>query len=356
MSQPKVAIVHDWLIGGGAEKVVEALHQMYPKAPIYTSYVSREWQKRLNNQVITGYLQRWPFSKLRKFIPLLRIRWFESLDFSDYDLVISSSGAEAKGIKTTGATKHIAYIHAPTHYYWSRYDEYQKHPGFGLFNPLARFGLKALVGPLRRWDLLASQRPNVMLANSTYTQQQIKKYYHRDSAVVFPPVDIEKFKPNKPQKRSGFIIAGRQTPYKRFDLAVKVCTRLNLPLTVVGNGPEHNKLRSIAGPTVTFKTDVSDADLVRLFQSSEGFIFPGIDDFGIVAVEAIASGCPVIAYKYGGALDYVIPGKTGVFFDKQSVKSLSQALATFKPIKNVPFPSQFSQKQFKSSLLKHLSD
>ena len=194
----------------------------------------------------------------------------------------------------------------------------------------------------------------MIIANSTYTQKQIKKYYNRESLVVFPPVDVERFKPKKQHKRSGFVIAGRQTPYKRFDLAVKACSRLNKPLLVIGGGPENQKLRNLAGPSVAFKTNVSDNQLIDAFQSAEGFIFPGIDDFGIVAVEAIASGCPVIAYRSGGALDYIKPGETGVFFEKQTVDSLMEALENYDPIRKVPFPSQFSQDEFKVSLGKYL--
>src|SRR3990167_1075767 len=217
----KVAIVSDWLIGGGAERVVLELHRMYPNAPIYTSYATDEWKDKLVGKVITGYLQSWPFSKLRKFIPPLRGFWFSNLNLSEYDLVISSSGAEAKFIKTKPDTKHIAYIHAPTHYYWDRYEQYLRHPGFGMFDWLARFGLKVLVGPMRRWDFQAAQRPDYLIANSNSTRQQIKKYYKRDSVVIHPPVDIEKFKIlNKSSNlRSGFMTAGRQTPYKRIGLA-----------------------------------------------------------------------------------------------------------------------------------------
>ncbi len=350
----KVAIVHDWLIGGGAERVVEALHQMYPDAPIYTSYCSDEWRQRLDNKVVTGPLQRWPFSRLRKYIPFLRIWWFTSLKFDEFDLVISSSGAEAKGIKTGPNTLHVNYCHAPTHYYWSRYDEYLKNPGFGIFDPLARLGLRMLVGPLRRWDYKAAQRPDRIIANSSYTQAQIKKYYNRDSEVVFPPVDVEKFKSHNNRTRSGFVIAGRQTPYKRFDLAVTACTKLQLPLLVIGNGPEHKTLRQLAGPTVSFLPNASDEEVVKAFQHAEGFIFPGVDDFGIVAVEAIAAGCPVIAYKDGGALDYVVPEKTGIFFEKQTVNSLVEALSRFKffAVKKIPIP--VDSESFKTNLQKHL--
>ncbi len=330
----KVAIVHDWLIGGGAERVVEQLHRMFPDAPIYTSYSTDEWRGKLNQKVVTGYLQHWPFSKLRKFIPILRGWWFSGLDLSGYDLVISSSGAEAKFIKVKSPTKHLAYIHAPTHYYWNRYNEYLKHPGFGFFDPIARLGLRLFVGPMRRWDFRAAQRPDRLIANSSFTKGEIKKYYGRDSVVIHPPVDVDKFKISAPggssNQRRGFVIAGRQTPYKRFDLAVSACTKLNLSLTVIGDGPAHKKLIKMAGPSITFQSDTSDEVLAKSFSMAEGFIFPGMDDFGIVAVEAIASGTPVIAYKAGGALDYVTPGKTGLFFQKQTVAALCEALQKFQ--------------------------
>ena len=359
LSSVKVAIVHDWLIGGGAEKVVLAIHEMFPQAPIYTSYSTMEWRTKLDHKVITGYLGRWPFSKLRKYIPYLRARWFSHLDLSAYDLVISSSGAEAKGVKASPSTIHINYCHAPTHYYWSRYDEYLVSPGFGIFNPLARVCLKLLVGPMRRWDLKAAQRPNYIIANSTHTQSQIKKYYNRGSTVIHPPVDVQKFqRPTSNVQRptrSGLVIAGRQTPYKKFDLAVAACTKLSLPLKVIGNGPEHDKLKKIAGPTVTFIDTVTNDELPAHFQSAEAFIFPGLDDFGITPVEAMAAGTPVIAFRAGGAFDYVEEGKTGIFFDEQSVDSLGSALEKAKAINwdekiVVNKAVQFSPEAFKVSL------
>lgn len=327
----KVAIVHDWLVGGGAELVVEQLHKLFPDAPIYTSYATREWRRRLDGKVRTGWLQ--PLGRVRKFIPFLRIAWFTRLKFNGYDLVISSSGAEAKGIKVPAGTIHINYCHAPTHYYWSRYDEYMKHPGFGAMDWLARLGLRLLVAPLRRWDYKAAQRPDHIIANSTHIQAEIRKYYDRESTVIFPPVYMERFqKPqNTKRTRSGFLISGRQTPYKRFDIAVEACTRLELPLSVVGDGPDHKRLRSLAGPTVTFLGRVSDEVLEEEFASAEALIFPGLDDFGITPVEAMASGTPVIAYKAGGALDYVLPGKSGEFFERPTVDSLAKTLELFQP-------------------------
>lgn len=328
-SQPRVAIVHDWLVGGGAELVVEQLHQLYPEAPIYTSYATTEWRKRLDNKVVTGWLQ--PFGFLRKLIPPLRILWFASLKFNDYDIVISSSGAEAKGVNVPTGTLHINYCHAPTHYYWSRYNQYMKNPGLGWLNPVVRVGLWLLVRPLRSWDFKAAQRPDVMVANSTHTQREIQKYYKRDSTVIFPPVYMERFdKPeNRRHPRRGYVISGRQTPYKRFDLAVRACTKLGLPLTVIGAGPDHKHLREIAGKTVTFLGKVPDHVIEEEFASAGALIFPGLDDFGITAVEAMAAGTPVIALKAGGALDYVRPGVTGEFFDHPTAASLAKLLRTF---------------------------
>lgn len=329
--EPKVAIVHDWLYGGGAELVVEQLHKLYPEAPIYASWATKEWRERLDNKVITGPLQHQPFRKFYKYIGFLRIWWYGRLRFDGYDLVISSSGAEAKGIKVPKGTLHVNYCHAPTHYYWSRYDEYMKHPGFGAFDWLARLGLKLLVRPLRKWDYKAAQRPDYMIANSTHIQREIKKYYGRDSTVIFPPVDVDHFHLKKPPKRRGLLIIGRQTPYKRFDLAVEACSRLDLPLSVVGDGPDHARLRKLGGSSVTFLGKVSEANKLQELASAKALIFPGLDDFGITPVEALSSGTPVIAYKGGGALDYVIPGKTGEFFTEPTVESLEQALRSFKP-------------------------
>lgn len=331
----KVAIVHDWLVGGGAERVVYELHQMFPDAPIYTSYCTDEWRKRLDNKVVTGFLQRWPFSKLRKYVGVLRIWWFTHLDFSGYDLVISSSGnGEAKGIRTPKNVPHVCYCHAPTHYYWRHYDQYLKRPGFGVFDPLARLGLRILVGPLRKWDLRASKRPDFYIANSTHTQAEIKTYYGRDSVVIQPPIDIDRFaaKSDKQPTRKGYVTAGRQTPYKKTDLIVAACTKLNLPLTVIGRGPEHDRLVAMAGPSVIFPENVSDEEMPKYMSSAKAFLFAAYEDFGVTPVEALASGTPVIAYRKGGALDYVVPGKTGVFFDEQSVESLVEAIGSFEKL------------------------
>lgn len=330
----KVAIVCDWLTGvGGAERVVLELHRIFPHAPIYTSqYDPSKLDWFTDADIRTTWLQKLP-KAFRKFLPPLRAWAFSKLDLSDYDLVISSSGAEAKGVKVKKPTIHISYCHAPTHYYWSRYDEYMKNPGFGIFDPLARLGLKVLVGPMRRWDLKAAKRPDFLIANSTHTAKQIKKYYGRESSVIHPPVDTERFANVSQQNRSGLLAAGRQTPYKRIDLAVAACTEQNLLLNVVGDGPDHARLVQMAGSTISFDTSASDEQMAGYLAGAEAFIFPGVDDFGIIAVEAMAAGTPVIAYKAGGALDYVIEGKTGLFFDQQTPESLISVLKEFNSSK-----------------------
>ncbi len=333
----KVAIVCDWLLGtGGAERVVLELHKMFPEAPIYTSQYNKDPRIWFGDKwfedadVRTTWLQKLP-KGLKKFLPVFRAFTFSRLKLDDYDLVISSSGAEAKFIKTKGT--HITYCHSPTHYYWARYGEYLKNPGFGKLDFLARLGLKLLVGPMRRRDYKAAQKPDHFIANSNYTKDQIKKYYGRDSVVIHPPVDIDRFKIlNKSSiLRKSFVTAGRQTPYKKINLAVKAASQLNVPLIVIGRGPDHKKLKRMAGRSVTFLTDVSDSQMPEKLAAAEAFIFPGVDDFGIIAVEALAAGTPIIAYKDGGALDY-INKTTGLFFDEQSVESLIKAMEQFSKI------------------------
>jgi glycosyltransferase involved in cell wall biosynthesis len=331
-SDLKVAIVHDWLVGGGAEKVVLELHHMFPDAPIYTSYATDEWRLKLNNKVITGWLQH--FGKLRKFMILPRIWWFQHLNLSKYDLVITSSGnGEAFAVKTDNNTLHVNYCHSPTHYYWRHYDLYMANPGFGILNLVVRLGLKLFVSPLRKWDYKAAQRANYVIANSSHIQADIKRYYNRDSIVIFPPVDTQPFSNFPVQSREGFLVLGRQVPQKQQILAVKACSELGLKLAVAGNGPENANLQKAAGPTITFDTDVSDDKVREYMASAEAFIFCGEDDFGITPVEAMAAGTPVIAYKAGGALDYVKEGVTGEFFNEQSVESLKTTLQSFNSSK-----------------------
>lgn len=359
--RPRVALVADWIIGGGAEQVLVQLHKMYPEAPIYTSYCSDEWRQKLDDADIrTGYLQRWPFSKLRKFLSPLRMHWFSHLKLEDYDLVISSSGAEAKAVRVREDAVHATYCHAPTHYYWGRYEQYMQSPGFGWLDPLARLGLKLLVGPMRRRDYEVAGRVNYFIANSNYIKEQIKKYYNRDSVVIHPPVAVEKFSGhNYPaEERSGFVTVGRQTPYKRFDIAVRAATLANQPLLVIGAGPAHRKLKKIGDRKITFIKESANDRLAEHLGRAKGFVLPGLDDFGIAAVEAMAAGTPILAYRDGGALDYV-NHSTGRFFEPDKPEALAKAMTEFA---NASFnhqniaeqAKQFSAKQFSISVGKFL--
>ena len=362
----RVAIVCDWLTNiGGAERVVYELHKLYPDAPIYTSQYDPNpklwygWSWLEDADIRTTWLQHLPKS-LRKFLPVLRALTFPRLNLSEYDLVLSSSGAEAKSIHTGPNTLHICYCHSPTQYYWNRYDEYLAHPGFPKgTNWIARYALKLLVAPLRRWDRNAAHRPSLMIANSTHTQEMIRKYYKRESVVIFPPVDIDRFKlRGTPPTRHGFVTAGRQTPYKRIDLAVAACNELKVPLVVIGNGPEHKKLEKMANRNITFLTAVSEEDIAKHFQSSLAFIFPtNVEDFGVTAVEAMAAGTPVIAYKKGGPQDYVVPNKTGLLFEKQTVNSLVKTLQGFNPNRfDAQKIADFSENFSADNFAKHIKD
>jgi glycosyltransferase involved in cell wall biosynthesis len=351
--QLRVAIVHDWLVGGGAERVVLELHKLFPGAPIYTSYCTDEWRERLDGKVVTGWLQH--FGKLRKFLVLGRIWWFSHLNFDGYDLVISSSGnGEAFGIHVPKGTKHICYCHTPTHYYWRHYEQYVREPGFGPLNWLARMGLRILVGPLRKWDWRAAQRPDYFIANSTHIQADIQKYYGRKATVIFPPVDTNRFT-TAATERHGFVAVGRQVPYKHTDVIVRACSQRGLPLTVVGNGPDHDRLVQLAGPSITFDTAANDEAVEKYMRSASAFLFAAYEDFGITPVEALAAGTPVIAFKAGGALDYVVPGKTGEFFEPQTAKALADVLKNFNPqkydaTKIATFAEQFSTPSFSHNM------
>ena len=336
----KVAIVHDWLYGGGAEKVVEQLHQLYPDAPIYTGSATNEWREKLDNKVITGWPNWWPFRQLRKYLALPLGWWFRSLDLSDYDLIIVSTGnGEAKQIRKTGDAAVVCYCHTPVHFYWRHYQQYLERPGFGLFNPLARLGLKVLVKPLRKRDYSAAQKINHWIANSSAIKSDLNQIYNKDATVIHPPVDIARFQSTLDVQRSAptphpqsptpyFVTVGRLVPYKRVDIIIEACNRLNLPLKVVGRGPEATRLQRQAGENTEIITDASDRDVANYLAEARGFIFAAHEDFGITPVEALASGTPVIAYQAGGALDY-ISDQTGLFFDEQSAESLVEALQKF---------------------------
>lgn len=358
MAAPKIAIVHDWLTNmGGGENVVLALHEAFPDAPVYTSTYTPETMPAFKDiDVRTTWLQNLPkpLRKLHKFFPMLRVRAFSGLDLSDYDIIISSSSAESKQVRKTRPDQvHICYCHTPIRYYWSHYEDYKKDPGFGQLNWLVRLAMPLMVPALKKADYQAAQNVDVFIANSAEVQQRIKTYYHKPSTIVHPPVDVARFDPSR--VRSDYYVAlGRQVPYKRIDLAVAAATTLNLPLKVYGNGSEHQRLVDIAGPTVEFFTDrygdASDAAVTTALNSAKGYIFPAEEDFGIVQVEALAAGAPVIGYGKGGTLDIVQDGESGVLFHSQTVAAVVSAIQTAEHTTFLPGTLRRKAKRFDKGL------
>ncbi len=331
MTVPKIAIVCDWLTNmGGAERVVLELHKAFPEAPIYTSTYEPDNMPLFKGcDIRTAWFQKLPkFLRKHQLLTIPRQWYFGHLKLKDYDVVISLSGAEAKAVRAPNGI-HINICNTPTLYYWVKPENYLQKGGTGGLNPLWRLGLKLLMPYAKKWDLKASTRPDIMLAISTTVQKRIKEIYQRESDILYPPADIERFNCNELQNRKGFVIFGRQVQHKRIDLAVQACNQAQKSLVVIGNGPEHERLVALAGSNIIFKTDVSDQDMVKYISSTEAFIFPNEEDFGIVSVEAQAAGIPVIAYRAGGALDTVVEGVTGEFFEEQTVECLSKKLQTF---------------------------
>lgn len=367
---PKIAIVTDWITDmGGVTRVDVALHEAFPDAPIYTSvYEPDQLAKQYFDglDIRTTWLQKLPkpFRKLQRLFPMLRVKAFRDLDLSEFDIIISSSSAESKQVRKTRADQvHICYCHTPIRYYWSHYDEYRKDPGLGKLNILAKLAMPLLVPPLKRADYAAAQNVDVFIANSSEVQKRIKQYYDKPSTIVYPPVDVDRFthvaKPAA--QRQGYLAHGRQVPYKRIDLAVQACTELGLPLTVSGRGPEHDRLVAMAGETVTFTSNLSDEQVAELFGSSKGFIFPAQEDFGIVQVEALAAGTPVIAYAHGGSEDIIKNGEGGITFRKQNLISLENALKeseakTFEPAQLQRIAKRFHKTLFISKIQKIVTD
>ena len=349
----KVALVCDWLTNvGGAEKLLLEIHKMFPDAPIYTSKYNKKGIDWFNDaDVRTGWLQIFP-TCLRRFLSPFRSRYFKHLDLSSYDLIISVTGAEAKGIKKGNAT-HLCYCHVPTQYYWAMYDEYVKNPGFGILNPIVRFFFKLFVKPLRKADYKAAQRPDYFITISDYARDEIKKYYHRDAIVINPPVEIEDFDVEGKRKNGiedTFITTSRQVTWKRLDLCIKACLKTNQKLIIVGEGPEHKQLVKLANnsPLIKFLPLMKKNELASYLRGAKGYIFPSLEPFGIAPVEALAAGCPVIAFNKGGSKDYIIDQKNGLFFEKQDTESVAKAIEKFDSIK-------FNKKEVSSSA-KHFSE
>lgn len=326
----RVAIVYDrvnkW---GGAERVLLALNELFPDAPLYTSVYSpkhAQWA-HVFPKVIPSFLQKIPLAKTRhELLPVIMPLAFEHMNFAAYDFVISVTSEAAKGIVTSKDIRHICYCLTPTRYLWSGYETY-----FPRKN--VRQVTKPIVNYLRRWDRVAAQRPDKIVSISKEVQARIKKYYKRDSEIIYPPVNIHTFTTKKLRNKNSkkyFLLVSRLVPYKKVDLVVETFNELGRPLVIIGTGSQEKKLRRMAKSHITFVKDISDKDLRRYYQNAIGFIMPQNEDFGMVSVEAQAAGLPVIAFKKGGALDTVIEGRTGIFFEEQRDESLRNAVTRFE--------------------------
>ena len=353
---PKVVIVCDWLtIMGGAELVTLELQKLFPGSPIYTSVYDKERMKPFNHlDVRTTKLQQQLPKKLRykhQLWPTFRPKAFANLDLSEFDIIISASSAEAKAVRKTRSKQvHIAYIHTPIRYYWSHYEEFKNEFNFGFLTPFIRPFIPMFVKKMRVRDLESIPGVDAFIANSTITQKRIKKYYGRSSLIVYPPVNVSRWAPKPKTKRDGYIVWGRHVPYKRFDLAIEAANRAGFKLTVVGTGPDTERLKSLAGPTVEFTGRISDEELVNRAHHAKAFLFPNEEDFGIAAVEALAAGMPVIAYAKGGALDIVQDGETGILFQKQTADALIEAIKKSEKISFLPATMHRKSKRFATTL------
>lgn len=340
----KIAIVYDWIDKwGGVERVLLTLHKMFPEAIFYTSYFNQQtasWAKDL--KIKTSFLQNFPsFIKKNRILSLVFYPFaFESFDFSGFDLVISVTSSFAKSIITKPGTQHICYLLTPTRYLWSHEKKYF---GYGLVSYLVR----GYVDFLKRWDYVVAQRPDKIVSISETIRNRCLKYYKRESEVVYPGFDIRYWKNIKDQiskikgtdqiskilrNKKYFLVISRLEPYKKIGLAIKVFNKLNKPLIIVGEGSEEKKLKRMAGKNIIFLSKLSDVELGSSYTNAQALIMPQEEDFGYASLEAQFFGCPVIAYKKGGATETVIDGKTGIFFNRQEEISLRQAIERFSRI------------------------
>lgn len=316
---------------GGAERVLLALHEIWPSAPLYTAFYDRQSASWANDFTIySSFANAFPLaSRHHELYPWLAPFAFESFNFDGRDVVLSVTSAEAKDILTKPETLHVCYCLTPTRYLWSGYESYKRHPLFSLF--LSLFGNR-----LRAWDSYFSSRPDVYIAISSLVKERIEQYYHREvSAIIHPPVDTETFIPSSSIRprylpKEYFLVVARLVPYKRIDLLIRAFNRMRLPLVIVGNGSESLYLHKLAGSTITFIHEkLTDEKLLEYYQHCDAFVFAGEEDFGIAAAEAQSVGKPVIAYRRSGIAD-IVTEKTGVLFDDQTEESIIEAVRVFQ--------------------------
>lgn len=330
----KVALIHDWLpFMGGAERVLTNFVEIYQNAPIYTTICNKS---KLDSplkeaNIIVSNIQKKgkEIENHRKYFPFMPTA-IESFDLNEYDIVLSSSSSVAKGVITNPNTMHVCYCHSPMRYAWEFSHEYagKMAGGKGLKSKVLGYFLTAM----RIWDLATAKRVDYFIANSENVARRIWKHYKRESVVIHPPVRCKLFQISDVDE-DYFLVVSRLQEYKRIDLAIEVCNELNLPLVVIGDGPDREKLEKIANKNIKFLGRESDEVIKEHYAKCKAFLFPGEEDFGITPLEAMASGRPVIAYGKGGALETVVEGKTGIFFKEQTKESLREAMLKFKDMK-----------------------
>lgn len=361
INELNIAIVCDWLtVNGGAEKVILALHKLFPNAPIYTTIYNPEKVKGFEDaEIRTSYLQNLPFSKSKHQLYLnLMPGVFEGFNLDKYDIVISSSHSCAKGVITKPETLHLCYCHSPMRYAWEDSINYiNEYEINGVIKKIAPW----IIHKIRLWDRVSAERVDQFITNSRYIQNRVRKYYRKESEVIYPFIDTDKFKPDPSTatlpKENFYLAVGRLTPYKKFDLIVEAFNQNGLPLKIVGTGIVENKLKNVAKDNIEFLGHIPDEHLIKLYRTAKGLVFPQLEDFGIIPLEAMACGCPVIAFGKGGALETVKDGKTGVFFHEQTVESLIEAIDKFDSMifdysKVSKYASAFNREQFNTNILR----
>jgi glycosyltransferase involved in cell wall biosynthesis len=359
-----VALVHDWLTGmRGGEKVLEVLCELYPQATLFTLLHNKGAMSPLieNMDIRTSFVQKLPMkaSQYRKFLPTFP-KAIESFDFTGYQLILSSSHCVAKGAMPVDGALHICYCHTPMRYVWDQYAEYFGRGRAGMFT---RIAMHYVAPQLREWDVRTSSRVHFFVANSENVAHRIDRYYARAADVIHAPVDTSLFKVSE-ESQSYYLIVSALVPYKRLDLAVEAFNQLGDRLLIIGSGPDEAKLAAKASSNIEFLGWQSDESLAKFYAHCRALIFPGVEDFGIVPLEAMASGKPVIAYAQGGALETVV-GKgehpTGVFFHEQSAAALKNAIKEFESRKFDPHEirkhaEKFDRKRFKQKLHEYITD
>jgi glycosyltransferase involved in cell wall biosynthesis len=365
----KIAIVHDWLTGmRGGEKCLEVFCELFPRATLFT-LVHRKGALSPaieSMEIRTSFIQKLPgaLTLHQRYLPLFP-RAIESLDLSEFDFVLSTSHCVAKGAIPRHDATHVCYCHTPMRYVWDFYDDYFRGPSAGLG---ARVVMPVVAPWLRRWDVRTSSRVDQFVANSRNVAERIRRLYDRDAHVIYPPVDTERFTPaparesaqSTPRGAGGYLVVSKLVPYKHVEIAVEAANALAAPLRVIGDGPERARLEAIAGPSVSFEGWVDDATLAEAYRGARALLFPGIEDFGIVPLEAQACGTPVIAFGAGGSLETVRDGETGVLFTPQSAAALVKAMQRLDALDLDPavaraWACRFSRERFREETRAYLA-